>query len=78
LLQIRFNSTDDGVFVDLNYKNRSADKSRSRSLEKDVLDLTLTGEVSAEVEITEFFGTVMGQSCILQMADWSVNLRNRA
>jgi len=52
-----------GVFVDLNYTSLSADDSRSRSLEKDVLNLNVnfTGEVSAEVEVTEFIGTFMGQ-----------------
>jgi opacity protein-like surface antigen len=52
-----------GVFVDLNYTALSADESRSRSLEKDVLDLGLsfTGEVSAEADVTEFIGTFMGQ-----------------
>lgn len=52
-----------GVFVDLNYTSLSADKSRSRTFEKDVLNLTLefTGEVSAEADIKEFIATFMGQ-----------------
>lgn len=52
-----------GVFVDLNYTSLSADQSRSRTFEKDVLDLTLefTGEVSAEADIKEFIATFMGQ-----------------
>ena len=59
-----------GVFVDLNYTRLSAGKSNLRSLEKDVLnqELIFTGEVSAEAEITEFFGTVMGQ---WRAVDWS-------
>ena len=52
-----------GVFVDLNFTSLSAGKSRSRTFEKDVLDMELevAGEVSAEADIKEFFGTFMGQ-----------------
>lgn len=52
-----------GVFVDLNYTSLSADASRSRTLEKDLVILNpgVTGEVTAEVEVKEFIGTLMGQ-----------------
>lgn len=52
-----------GVFVDLNYTNLSVDKSRSRTLEKDlvILNPSVTGEVSAEADIKEFIATFMGQ-----------------
>jgi len=52
-----------GVFVDLNYTSLSADGSRSRTLEKDLLILkpSITAEVSAEADIKEFIGTFMGQ-----------------
>lgn len=52
-----------GVFVDLNYTSLSADESRSRTLEKNLANLnpSITGEVRAEVDIKEFFGTFMGQ-----------------
>jgi opacity protein-like surface antigen len=52
-----------GVFVDLNYTNLSADESRSRTLDKDlvILQPSITAKVSAEAEIKEFIGTFMGQ-----------------
>ncbi|WP_373504703.1 hypothetical protein [Aestuariivirga sp.] len=51
-----------GVFVDLNYTSLSAGKSRSRSLERDIFEqFGATAEVSASADITEFFGTFMGQ-----------------
>lgn len=51
-----------GVFVDLNYINLSADKSRSRALERDLFErFDVEAQVSASADITEFIGTVMGQ-----------------
>jgi len=52
-----------GVLVDLNYTNLSTDKSRTRTLEKELVKLnpSVTGEVSAEADIKEFIATFMGQ-----------------
>ncbi len=51
-----------GVFVDLNYTSLSADKSRSRALERDILEqFTVEAQVSASADIKEFIGTFMGQ-----------------
>lgn len=51
-----------GVFVDLNYTNLSADKSRSRTLEHDVSEqFGVEARVNASVEVKEFIGTFMGQ-----------------
>ncbi|MCA3573003.1 MAG: hypothetical protein IOC86_03740, partial [Aestuariivirga sp.] len=46
-----------GVFFDLNYVSLSADDSASRVLER----VPATAEVKAEVDVTEFIGTIMGQ-----------------
>lgn len=48
-----------GVFVDLNYTSLSAGTSRSREIERPLIGFV--GEVSASADITEFFGTFMGQ-----------------
>ena len=51
-----------GVFVDLNYTSLSADKSRSRALERDILEqFAVEAQVSAYADIKEFIGTFMGQ-----------------
>jgi opacity protein-like surface antigen len=51
-----------GVFVDLNYTSLSADKSRSRALERDIFEqFSVEAQVSASADITEFIGTFMGQ-----------------
>ena len=65
-----------GVLVDLNYTSLSADKRRSRTLEKDVLNqnVTFTGEVSASADVKEFFGTVMGQYRALDSDQMTLDL----
>lgn len=51
-----------GVFVDLNYTNLSAGKSRSRALERDIFEeFGVEAQVDASADITEFIGTVMGE-----------------
>lgn len=52
-----------GVFVDLNYTSLSADKSRSRSFERELLqqEISVTAEVTASADIKEFIATFMGQ-----------------
>lgn len=64
-----------GVFVDLNYTNLSADKSRSRSLERDILEQFSVGaEVSASADIKEFIGTFMGQWRAIDSDQMSLDL----
>lgn len=46
-----------GVFFDVNYTSLSADNSASRVLER----VPATVDVEAEVDVTEFIGTIMGQ-----------------
>jgi opacity protein-like surface antigen len=46
-----------GVFFDVNYTSLSADASKSRVLER----VPASAEVKAEVDVTEFIGTIMGQ-----------------
>ena len=46
-----------GVFVDMNYTSLSSGGSTSRVLER----LPATADVKAEVDVTEFIGTIMGQ-----------------
>ena len=51
-----------GVFMDLNYTALSASKSRSRVFETPNVPIpAIEGELSAEADITEFIGTLMGQ-----------------
>ena len=51
-----------GVLVDLNYTSLSADKSRSRALERDILEqFAVEAQVNASADIKEFIGTFMGQ-----------------
>ncbi|WP_395660386.1 hypothetical protein [Aestuariivirga sp.] len=51
-----------GVFADLNYISLSAGGSRSRALERDILErFDVEAQVNASADITEFIGTVMGE-----------------
>ena len=62
-----------GVFADLNYTALSADNSRTRVVERPNIP-KIVGELSAEIDVTEFIGTLMGEWRAVDSGQMSLDL----